>query len=467
MTYFSHKSHTCKIFHASCLLISFVFISCFFIYFRTSPSDWDNLPEMDELKKLIITLPEKVPKIAGIGEGKKDSISFANSSVKRGILSSPSSRGGSRPSTSYHSRPSSSLSSRPVSSPVTSSFSPSPVTPPFSSSPSPSLPLIRSVSALSCTAHPILKNLNVTNTHAHMKTNTITRNNDNNSNSNSNNSNSNGSQELQAEALGGIVTWSLLTMTNENQNEGGYLLSLPRGVGDRAGARREIWCVLVDRIFHNFASHETLKPRFQTDLRHCTVTAFEGGVFALESVRSAIPSQSFKALYFMGRNKREGAKWFWKLYYQSASNNIVKYSNLNFRPGECIPSSTISSTSFASIYYCYQIVTMSFIIFSHHPYTIIYYLTSCLHSLFYVATNRIRSLSFDNVIWSQLTYPMLLLQATTLHDNADRRSSFILLHDQARERGGGTQDFRFQLLLLPVPAHQLPLAVALPLRTPR
>ena len=282
---------------------------------------------MDELKKLIITLPEKGPKIAGLGEGKKDSISFANSSIKRGMLSSPSSRGGSRPSTSYHSRPppSSSLPSNPVSPSLSPSSSP--LTPPLS----PSLPLIRSVSALSRTAHPILKSHNFVNTHAHTKSSTTTS-------SSSNSNNSNGCQESQAEALGGIVTWSLLTMTNENQNEGGYLLSLPRGVGDRAGARREIWCVLVDRIFHNFASHETLKPRFQTDLRHCTVTPFEGGIFALESVRSAVPSQSFKALYFMGRNKREGAKWFWKLYYQSASNNIVKYSNLNFRPGICFPS---------------------------------------------------------------------------------------------------------------------------------
>jgi hypothetical protein len=248
---------------------------------------------------------------------------------------SSSSRGRSRPSTSYHSRPSSSLSPSLTSHPVSPSLSPSlsPLTPPFS----PSLPLIRSVSALSRAAHPILKSHNVTNTHAHTKTSTTTNNNSSNTSNNSN-----GSQESQAEALGGIVTWSLLTMTNENQNEGGYLLSLPRGIGDRAGARREIWCVLVDRIFHNFASHETLKPRFQTDLRHCTVTPFEGGIFALESVRSAVPSLSFKALYFMGRNKREGAKWFWKLYYQSASNNIIKYSNLNFRPGMYFPTFVVS-----------------------------------------------------------------------------------------------------------------------------
>lgn len=133
------------------------------------------------------------------------------------------------------------------------------------------------------------------------------------------------------EIFGGIVTWMLLTMTNENQNEGGYLLSSPRGAGDRSGAaKREIWCVLVDKVFFNFAP-DSVKARCHADLKHCHVTPVEGGLFRIDSSNSA--AYSFKTLYFTGKNKEESARWFWKLYTQSASNNVQKYTNLNFQPG--------------------------------------------------------------------------------------------------------------------------------------
>ena len=134
------------------------------------------------------------------------------------------------------------------------------------------------------------------------------------------------------EVYGGVFTWSLLTMTNENYNDGGYLLSLPRGTGDRGSSKREIWCVLIDRMFFNYASYDSLKSRLHADLRNCYITPMEGGVFSIDDNRSS--TYSFKTLYFQGKNRKEGAKWFWKLYTQSASNNVQKYSNLNFRNGK-------------------------------------------------------------------------------------------------------------------------------------
>ena len=39
----------------------------------------------------------------------------------------------------------------------------------------------------------------------------------------------------------------------------------------------------------------------------------------------------FKQLFFMGKQKRESARWFWKLYTQSASNHVINYNKLNFK----------------------------------------------------------------------------------------------------------------------------------------
>ena len=137
------------------------------------------------------------------------------------------------------------------------------------------------------------------------------------------------------DVFGGILTWSLLTMTSENQNEGGTLISLPRGPMDRGtSAKREVWCVLIDKIFYNFASSDRLKPRLHADLRTCYVTPMDAGVFSIDENDNRTSPYSFKTLYFMGKNKKEGARWFWKLYTQSASNSILKYSNLNFNTGK-------------------------------------------------------------------------------------------------------------------------------------
>ena len=137
------------------------------------------------------------------------------------------------------------------------------------------------------------------------------------------------------DVFGGILTWSLLTMTSENQNEGGTLISLPRGPMDRGtSAKREVWCVLIDKIFYNFASSDRLKPRLHADLRTFYVTPMDAGVFSIDENDNRTSPYSFKTLYFMGKNKKEGARWFWKLYTQSASNSILKYSNLNFNTGK-------------------------------------------------------------------------------------------------------------------------------------
>ena len=140
------------------------------------------------------------------------------------------------------------------------------------------------------------------------------------------------------EVFGGILTWSLLTMTSENQNEGGTLISLPRGAMDRGtSAKREIWCVLIDKMFYNFASYDSLKPRLHADLKSCYITPMDAGVFSIDENDQRSSSYSFKTLYFMGKNRKEGAKWFWKLYTQSASNSILRYSNLNFNSGRDTP----------------------------------------------------------------------------------------------------------------------------------
>ena len=134
------------------------------------------------------------------------------------------------------------------------------------------------------------------------------------------------------EVHGGVLTWSLLTMTNENQNEGGYLFSVPRGAGERGAlVRREVWCVLVDKCFLNYVALDNIKPRLHADLKQCYVAPMADGIFRIDSDQSA--PNSFKTLYFMGKNRKEGARWFWKLYTQSASNSIQKYSGLNFQPG--------------------------------------------------------------------------------------------------------------------------------------
>ena len=134
------------------------------------------------------------------------------------------------------------------------------------------------------------------------------------------------------EVFGGVLSWSLLTMTNESQNEGGYLLSVPRGAGERGAlVKREIWCVLVDQCFINYVSVDSIKPRVHADLKQYYVTPMAEGIFRIDSDRSA--SSSFKTLFFMGKNRKEGSRWFWKLYTQSASNSIQKYSSLNFHQG--------------------------------------------------------------------------------------------------------------------------------------
>ena len=134
--------------------------------------------------------------------------------------------------------------------------------------------------------------------------------------------------------FGGVITWSLLSITNENLNEGGYLLSIPRGSGDRGNlARREVWCVVVDRCFLSYLPIDSMKPRAYADLKHCYVTPMVDGIFRIDNEQAVSSSSSFKTLYFMGRNKQEGATWFRKLYTQSASNNTRKYSALDFLPG--------------------------------------------------------------------------------------------------------------------------------------
>jgi len=145
------------------------------------------------------------------------------------------------------------------------------------------------------------------------------------------------SNENNIEVYGGIITWSLLTMTNENLYEGGYLSSTSRGGGNNS--KRDIWCVLVDRIFYNYAP-DNLKPRCQADLKYCLITAIEGGIFRVDSANSSI--YSFKTLYFTAKSREESNRWFYKLYTQSASNNIQKYSNLNFNLAILTPFSMIS-----------------------------------------------------------------------------------------------------------------------------
>eukprot|EP00596_Hydrurales_sp_CCMP1899_P008576 CAMPEP_0119053584 /NCGR_PEP_ID=MMETSP1177-20130426/74517_1 /TAXON_ID=2985 /ORGANISM="Ochromonas sp, Strain CCMP1899" /LENGTH=359 /DNA_ID=CAMNT_0007033571 /DNA_START=1838 /DNA_END=2917 /DNA_ORIENTATION=- len=132
-------------------------------------------------------------------------------------------------------------------------------------------------------------------------------------------------------------------MTNEGANEGGYLLSLPRGVastGDKGNgniAKRDIWCVLIDRCFLSYSESDNLKPKSQLDLRNCYVTPLEGGIFSVSEIKN-ISAYASKTYYFMGKNDEDGAKWFYKLYTQSASNTVLKYSNLNFKLGSvCHP----------------------------------------------------------------------------------------------------------------------------------
>ena len=136
---------------------------------------------------------------------------------------------------------------------------------------------------------------------------------------------------------GGVLTWSLLSMTSESMNEGGYLISVPRGSGDRnnLASRREVWCVLIDKFFFTYPPINSVKPRTHANLKHCYVTPMADGIFRIdnEELATSSTSPSFKTLFFIGRNRKEGASWFWKLYTQSASNSVQRYSTLNFLPG--------------------------------------------------------------------------------------------------------------------------------------
>ena len=136
---------------------------------------------------------------------------------------------------------------------------------------------------------------------------------------------------------GGVLTWSLLSMNSECMNESGYLISIPRGSGDRSNlaSRREVWCVLIDKCFLSYPPVNSVKPRTHANLQHCYVNPMADGIFRIDNEEAAISSTSpsFKTLFFMGRNRKEGATWFWKLYTQSASNGVQRYSALNFQPG--------------------------------------------------------------------------------------------------------------------------------------
>ena len=138
--------------------------------------------------------------------------------------------------------------------------------------------------------------------------------------------------EYATELFGGVITWSLITMSNEAQNEAGYLYTLPRGGGDRNSAKREVWCVLVDSLFYNFATPDALKPKVIADLRKCHVVPMANEIFRIDNInKRSSDDYVFKQLYFMGKQKRESARWFWKLYTQSASNHVVNYNKLNFK----------------------------------------------------------------------------------------------------------------------------------------
>ena len=137
------------------------------------------------------------------------------------------------------------------------------------------------------------------------------------------------------ELFGGVLTWSLLTMSNEAQNHAGYLYSLPRGTGgERSAAKREVWSVLVDAVLYNFASTDALKPKIVADLRQCRVVPLGNDVFRIDNINKRSDDFAFKNLFFMGKTKKEGAEWFFKIYSQSASNVTHRYASLNFRAGD-------------------------------------------------------------------------------------------------------------------------------------
>jgi hypothetical protein len=59
------------------------------------------------------------------------------------------------------------------------------------------------------------------------------------------------------EYLGGIISWSLLAVSNDEGSDAGFMISLVRA--SAASGRRRMWCVLIDSCLMVFVAMSNLK----------------------------------------------------------------------------------------------------------------------------------------------------------------------------------------------------------------
>jgi hypothetical protein len=123
------------------------------------------------------------------------------------------------------------------------------------------------------------------------------------------------------EFFGGVLSWSLLAIGNDEECDAGFIISLLQA--STASGRRRMWCVLIDAQLMVFVSMGNLKPRWTINLRQCLVKPLPNAMFTI--------SYDIHTWNFMGRNQSEGSKWFRKIYMHSQSQQIKRYHSLDFR----------------------------------------------------------------------------------------------------------------------------------------
>lgn len=129
-------------------------------------------------------------------------------------------------------------------------------------------------------------------------------------------------ERVPGQPAGAVVTWSLLTVSYDLGDFAGevFLLSQPF----IQASRRRQWITLIDRVLRIYSTPSDLLPNLIFDLRSTHVVPLDGGIIR---VKYRLDTWFF---YFI--KPAEGIEWLRKMYSQSISNDIRKYSDAMIVP---------------------------------------------------------------------------------------------------------------------------------------